>query len=360
MYYLDWIRVFIVLILIPFHCSVSFSHIGKAYVYTNEPVNSFLYILISDFFNLWFMRTLFFISGIAAYLSLKSKRRFLMSKIKRLFIPVMFTLLVIGPLSGYFIHLKEGTNTVSFLKYYPSFFTEPTKYLFWGHMWYCVYLFAFSLILLPVLSLLKKQAKVINYVNKKLSRGGFIFLPSIIIILSEFLLRPHFPGYQKLIGDWANVCVYTSFFILGFIIGDNKSVYKNITGKYIIFLAIALISTTLFIYIKRGESLSEYKNFINIIWGLSAYSWTMAVIGIGQKFLNFKSQLLEYLSKTSFSFYLFHYLIVTVFNWIFLKINMHHIFKWISSIVLSFITLLLLYEILIKNIKLLRFICGLR
>ena len=51
-YYLDWIRVSIVLILIPFHAAVTFSHIGNGYVYTSEPINSWLYIFISDYFNL--------------------------------------------------------------------------------------------------------------------------------------------------------------------------------------------------------------------------------------------------------------------------------------------------------------------
>ena len=68
-YYLDWLRNSIVIILIPFHTAVSFSHIGKGYIYTATPDNSYLYIFISDFFNLWIMRLLFFISGFTAFLS---------------------------------------------------------------------------------------------------------------------------------------------------------------------------------------------------------------------------------------------------------------------------------------------------
>lgn len=359
-YYLDWIRVTVVLLLIPFHSALSFSHIGKGYVYSNEPVNSFLYIFISDYFNLWFMRMLFFVSGIAAYYSFKSKKQFLFSKIKRLVFPVLFVLLTIGPISGYILAISKYSFSKSFFTFYPLFFIDVKKYLFWGHMWFCVYLFTYSILLLPIFSCLKKRFHIIDKIIIFLKKGNNILFPMIIIILLEVLFRPHYPGMQKLIGDWANFFVYLSFFVLGFIIGNNKEIIEKIVTKNKLFLLLSLLSTILYIGTKRFFFQFSNIHFLSFLWGIAAYSWVMFYIGFFKNNLNKKSVLLTYLSKTSFALYIFHYLIVSFFNLILLKHNINHYYIWILCIILSFCCFFIIFELVIKKIKFLKFICGIK
>jgi glucan biosynthesis protein C len=98
------------MLLIPHHTAVSFSHIGNGYIYTDEVVDSLYYIIQSDFLNLWFMRLLFFISGISTFMALKKRSaiEYLKERFSKLFIPAAFVTLCLGPLTAYIVTYSEG------------------------------------------------------------------------------------------------------------------------------------------------------------------------------------------------------------------------------------------------------------
>ncbi len=362
-FYLDWIRNGVVLILIPFHTAVSFSHIGKGYVYTPRPADSWFYIFISDFFNLWIMRLLFFVSGISASFSLKKRtnRDFILDRFKRLILPVLFLIFTLGPVSGYILAVSRDAFSRSFLSFYPLFFTQPKKYLFWGHMWYCVYLFIFSLIYLPLLSFLKKRPAVTDGIGRFLTKGNRIFLPMAIIILLEVILRPFYPGYQSFAGDWANVAVYSAFFLLGFIMALNPGVLERIPDKRVPFLTAAVSASLLYLYCKRFLFTDEsygHLAVLSALWGTAAYGWVFSLAGILKERANRNSVLLAYLSKTSFSLYLFHYLILSLLNYFLLKTFLPYFAVWFLTTVGTYLIFAILFEFLLKKSRIIAYICG--
>lgn len=364
LYYLDWIRVIVVLLIIPFHSAVSFSHIGKAYIYTPYAIESPLYIFISDFLNLWFMRMLFFISGISTYISFKRRnsREYIKERFRRLLLPVLFMLLTVGPLSGYILAMNHFNFTGSFLSFYPYFFINYKKYLFWGHMWFCVYLFTFSLIAAPFFNRLIKSRKVLERFNTILSKGNNVFLPMLLIIAFEMIFRPFYPGYQSLIGDWANFTVHLSFFILGFLIGDNLLTHRVIEKKIYYFLTGAIVSALVYIIVKRVLSYSSYKVqlILSMLWAIAAYTWVMFFIALSKKILSYKNRLLHYLSNSSFSLYMFHYYIITLLNLYLFRTGINHYLNWFLTSVVTYLLFLLLFEMVLKRVKPLRYICGIR
>lgn len=359
-YYLDWIKVCVVLILVPFHTAVSFSHIGHAYVYSEDVIDSFLYILISDYFNLWFMRMLFFISGVSVFMALKKRdnKRFIKNRFKRLMIPVLFVIFTIGPLSGYILAIQHYGFEGSFISFYPQFFINVKQYLFWGHMWYCVYLFAFSIIALPLFSFLKKNPKIVNKINSFLIKKNNILFPMLIIAFLEMAFRPFYPGLQTLIGDWANFFVYLSFFIFGFIMGQSKELFQIIEKKKMLFFLFSIISTVLFFYIKRFSNLSleSYKvqAILSFFWGIAAYSWVLFYLGFFKKYINKPSKLLKYLSKTSFHLYVFHYFIISVILYFLIKSKMSHYLIWILTTILTYAVFVIMYELISRIDKIIK------
>ena len=362
-YYLDWIRNGVVLILIPFHAAVTFSHIGKGYVYTPRPADSWFYIFLSDFFNLWIMRLLFFVSGISASFSLKKRtnRDFVLYRFKRLILPVLFLIFTLGPLSGYILAVGRDAFSRSFLNFYPLFFSQPKKYLFWGHMWYCVYLFIFSLVYLPLLSYLKKRPAVTDGIGRFLTKGNRIFLPMLIVIFFEVILRPFYPGYQSFAGDWANVAVYSVFFLLGFIMARNPEVFDRIVKNRGVFLVAAVISTLLYLYCKRFLFADEsygHLAVLSALWGTAAYTWVFSLTGILKKRANRSSAPLAYLSRTSFSLYLFHYLILSLLNYIFLKTSLPYFAVWLITTLGTYLIFAFLFEFLLKKTRFIAYICG--
>ena len=102
------------------------------------------------------------------------------------------------------------------------------------------------------------------------------------------------------------------------------------------------------------------KVLLSLLWGISAFNWVLFLNYLFKKIFNTSNSLLKYLSKSSFSFYIFHYLIITILNYLLLKTRLNHISIWMITTVGTYIILVMVFEVLIKRVKFLRFICGLK
>ncbi len=361
-YYLDWLRVIVVILIIPHHVALTYSHIGKGYVYTKEPINSLYYFIQSDFLNLWFMIILFFISGVSAYFSISKRdsKGFITERVQKLLIPVIFYTFVLGPISAFYAQVKVYNVDRTFIEFYLVYLNNIQDYLGWAQMWYCVYLFTFSIMTVPLLRYLLNRRKFIDKFNDFLMNKYNLFIPMLFIIFVEVLLRPYYPGYQNLINDWANFIVYLTFFILGFIIGQRINIFNKIRYLFRQFLVLGLLSTILYITIHFYDlDLSGFKKYLlPMLKGIAEYSWVMVLITVSKRFLNFNNKWLKGLSKASFGLYLFHYSFLTIFNIYLLPLNINHYYKFLISIILTYCTYFIFYKIFILKIKPLRLLCG--
>lgn len=374
MYFLDWLRVIVVLLIIPHHVALTFSHIGKGYIYTKEPVESLYYFIQSDFLNLWFMKLLFFISGVSAYMALKrrSNVEYILERVKKLVIPALFVTLILGPLTAFFVAKNNNNFLGSIILFYPEFIFNIDKYLGWAHMWYCVYLFTFSLLTIYLFSYLKTNTFIVEKINNSLVRNNNLLIPMVLIVLIEVLLRPFYPGFQNLINDWANFALYITLFILGYIMGQSEAVILRIVQKIKLFAVLAFLSSVMYMYLNYSKyyfsefiTFFEYNRYLytvvlSALRGFAAYTWIMFFIGIGKKYINRNNIYLKKLSKTSFALYIFHYFILTVLNSFFVKTEIHHYIIFICSIILTYMIFFIMYKTLLKRIAFLRFICGLK
>lgn len=361
-YYFDWLRVLVVLLIIPHHVALTYSHIGKGYVYTEEPVNSLYYFIQSDFLNLWFMMLLFFISGVSAFYSLSKRdsKGFVIERFKKLLIPVFFYVLILGPLTAYFSQMKIYHWEKSFVEFYIVYLNNIQDYLGWAQMWYCAYLFTFSIIALPLLKYFIKRKELVDNINNFLMKKYNLFIPMYFLIIVEVLLRPVYPGYQNLISDWANFIVYLTFFVVGFLLGQSINIFNKIRYLFKFFIILSIVSTILYITIDYfGFGIyGLHKYFLALLKGVAEYSWVMVLITISKRFLNFNNKLLSKLSKSSFGLYIFHYTILTISNIYLLPLNMNHYFKFLISIIVTYLVYYILYKFLIIKIKPLRLLCG--
>ncbi|WP_020613534.1 acyltransferase family protein [Sediminispirochaeta bajacaliforniensis] len=365
-YFLDWIKVSVVLLLVPYHTAVSFSHIGHAYIYIEPKIDSWFYILMSDFLNLWFMRILFFISGISVYLGLRKRtpKEFIVERFKRLILPIVFLVLTIGPLSGYVLATTRYGFTGSFFAFYPQFFLKLHQYLFWAQLWYCGYLFVFSLIGLPICVFLKERLGIVAKINGFLAGKYSILLPGVVIVIFEMSLRPFFPGYQSLIGDWANEAVYFSLFIFGYIMGQSKDIFRVMARHSKLYGTIGAISSLVYLYVKRFCSFIPEgygkEVLVAMLWGIAAYALILFILGFAKTHFYKNSPLLAYLSKSSFALYVFHYAIITFINFFLLKSNMNHYLVWGLSTISTYLVFTLLFECVLKRNSFFCYICSIR
>ena len=97
-YYIDWLRIVVVALLVPHHIAITFSHIGDAYVLLPVKDNRIYFFIQSTFLNLWFMRALFFVSGISTYYALQKRTayQYFIERCKKLLLPTIFAILFIA------------------------------------------------------------------------------------------------------------------------------------------------------------------------------------------------------------------------------------------------------------------------
>ena len=374
LYYIDWLRIIIVALLIPHHTAITFSHLGDAYVYLPIKDNSLYFFIQSTFLNLWFMRMLFFISGISTFYALRKRtnKEYFIERCKKLLLPFAFAIALVCPAMGYFKAITLHDFHGSLIEFYPNFFKYIVTYLGWAHFWFLVYLFVFSIIFLTIRISLKNMDALSEKIGGFLSSGNKIIIPMFLFVLLEMLFRPFYPGFQTLVNDWANFTVYLSFFLLGYIIASNTNCINAIVNNLRLLIIVGGSATGLFIFLKYAQNnidsfISYYNDMtytyqlcLSFIQGIAEYSLVFMFFGFSKLYLNRENKIYRYFSKTSFSLFVFHFLLLNVTMYYMIKLSYNHFAMYILSIVIVFGLFFILYEIFIKRIPLLRYILGIK
>jgi hypothetical protein len=358
-YYIDWLRIIVVALLVPHHIAITFSHIGDAYVYLPIKDNSVYFFIQSTFLNLWFMRLLFFVSGISTFYALQKRtnRQYLIERCKRLLLPTVFAIIFICPIMAYFRALNLNGFHGSLIQFFPIFFTKFETYLGWAHFWFLIYLFVYSMIFLLLRLISKNNNTITKKIGAILSKGKNIILPICIIIFFEMVFRPNYPGRQTLINDWANFTVYLTFFILGYLMAGNSDCIEKIVSNIYFFAIAGFIATVSFICLKYAiENIEQfgsykYKLIMAFFQGIAEYSLVMFIIGLSKKHININNKLYRYLSKTSFALYMFHYLIVNITMYFIINLELNHYLIYFVAIIIVYILFIIVFELIIKRIN---------
>ncbi|MBN1572165.1 MAG: acyltransferase [Deltaproteobacteria bacterium] len=368
-YDIDWIRVLAVYLLIPFHTAVAFSHHGISYI-KNDQTALFLSTFVG-FVHQWHMPLLFLVSGAASWYSLKSRGggRYLVDRVKRLLVPLVFGTLVIVPPMIYFQRLQEGRFSGSLLGFYPTFFNGvyPEGNFSWGHLWFLAYLFTFSLIALSLFLYLRGDRGK-NYLDRVAGfceRRWGIFIFAVPFILVEVFLRAWWPGFQNLVNDWANFMLYITAFIYGYILASDERFAKSIDRYKVaaLFMGVVTQIIVLTIYSMNIPWTMDDAGlwvFFMAVKGLNCWLWLMAILGLGHRFLSFTNKYLSYFNESALPVYIIHMLVVVAFGYFVVKTGLGVTTKYLIITGVSLILTTLLYDICVKRTRMTRFLFGMR
>lgn len=314
---MDWLRVLVILSLIPFHAALTYINYGAVYIkspVTGTAAIPFMIIptLLSDFF----MTLLFFLSGIASYYSFQSRQasQYVKERNKKLLLPFILGTLFICPFQAYMKGIYEGFHG-SFIEFIPQFFSNKiVYYLGYAHLWFLLYLFVFSLICVPLFKKWQNNNRI-QKIGAFIIKGNHMLIPIIFIILLEFFLRPFFHA-QTLIMDWANDFVYLAMLIFGYLYAADNRIQNKIKEYFNLSKVFGILSLALLFFINY-QWVVENSNavYLKVLWGFAKSFYECSAIifllCIGRKHLNKGNRQIKYLSKASFSIYLFHFLPVT-------------------------------------------------
>ena len=347
--YIDNLRFILVFLIVIYHIAMAFNTWCEAnYIFIEEskPLSS-----IIVFLSPYYMPILFLLAGISSYYSLKKRgyKTFIKERLLRLGIPLIFSILVIVPILSYIADIFHNSYNDNFFMHYSIFFTKYTDFtgydggFSFGHLWFILVLLLISIItLIPIrITELIKNQKI-----RKISLIIFSILSIIIMILTFDV---------KLLGK--PLIVYLFIYLLGYFVFSKEEIINKISKFWFIYLPIFLISAitnvVLFIWVKDYEILNNISNYFAFIFGV------ISLISIFYRFINKTNVFLKESYKISYVFYIIHFPIVVLLQYMFYKAGLNVGINVLLSIILSYI---LTYGLsfLISKIKYIRVLFGLK
>ncbi|WP_417316834.1 acyltransferase family protein [Emcibacter sp.] len=368
-YDLDWIRVIAFGLLIFYHIGMFFNsegwHVKSAHM--NETVDHIMWL--SSPFRL---SLLFLISGVALRYAVDkatSVPRFAGRRFGRLFLPILFGMLVIVTPQAYFQLLATGEITPGYLDFYGRYLageesfsiTVPT----WNHLWYVVYLLVYTMLLLPLLPVVRRLADQLDrpWFGRLMSGGRLFLLPAVIFIIYRFTTDINFPENHALWGDWGAHARYGSYFLIGFLLAKNATFWTLLDRSWrgAVMGALILAVGLSFLW-ANWESwfggITWIENIVRALRPLYAWMIIMAILGAGQAYLNRPGKWLSYCSEGIFPWYILHQSLIVISGALLGHMGLDVWSEFFLVLAVTAGGCLLIHEVLIRRIAFLRPLFG--
>lgn len=299
-HYIDNLRWFCILLLIPFHASMAWNTWGEGnYIWFNENrlMSTFL-VFISP----WYMPLLFVIAGMSTKYALQKRSvgEFVKNRAQKLFIPMLAGIVTIVAAMAYYADRFNCGYSGGFISHYKVFFTRLTDLTGYdggfspGHLWFLLYLFVISMIAVGIIVLQKKLMSRLSF--KNINIIAVMALGIIPVITSDIL---SFGG--KSLGS------YMFLYLSGYYVFAEDTVQEKITAHRYFCAAVAtiaaIVNVVLFIWTDNSnEIINSAAMYIASWFGI------LIALGFGRIYFNQSNKVTKYLASRSFLFYIFHFL----------------------------------------------------
>lgn len=371
-YDIDWLRVIAFYILIFYHTGMIF--VPWEFHIKNNPTAEWFETWMA-FLSQWRLPLLFLISGVGVCYALgkRSAGQFMGERTRRLFIPIVLGLLVIVPPQIYVERISHGVQYASYFDFWKTVFNfipYPEGNTSWHHLWFVVYIFFFSFLMLPLFLYLRSvkaailRERISRYIKRRPNSIYLFMLPLIIIY---YTMSPLFPTTHKLIGDWYNLSFSLVFFVFGFLISVVDGFWDIIAAKRkqsLIISAIPISFLILFVWGPTFEIMSEDTVFFFILYGflktLLISTFILGVLGYGRVLLNKPGKFLNWANESVYPLYILHQTVELIIGYFIIKLNWPVMPKFFLVVAGTFGISILLYEIFIRRFNFMRFFFGMK
>ncbi len=351
-YGIDWLRIFIVFLLFPFHTARVFDFWEPNYI--KDVPNAFSSWLIVAI-GFWFMALLFVIAGYSTFHALQKRTagEYAKERVLRLFVPFLFGLVLIVPVQGYVASLQHEGFTGSYLQFLGGYFTDfrdisgYTGSFTPAHLWFILFLFVISLCLLPLLIRLRAPK------TERTMRPWLLVLAFLPMTVAEAL--PDIGG--------KNPFFFALLFLFGFLIARADCIMESIRRMRFVTLTAALILTPGYLMLVNALGWPDGINLISgavaLLRNLCVWLIILALMGLADTYLNKPAPALNYLNRASFPVYVLHQSVMMVVAYFVVATGFSPAVKFLAIMIGTLALSLLFYE-LFRHIAPMRFILGIK
>ncbi|GGY77017.1 membrane protein [Cellvibrio zantedeschiae] len=320
---LDWLRVMVFGLLIFYHVGMLYVE-GWGWHYKSTYTSKFL-TNIMLWSNQWRMSLLFMISGAAVSFLLASQSwwQFIVKRVPILLLPLLFGMLVVVVPQVYVEANSKGIiNCPNYWHFWyayldqnsPEFADHKTlgsMHLTWNHLWFLLYLLAYSLIVWAAYPLLmsSRLMPLRNAFAKQTPMSVVIVLPIMISYFLGLWLDEKNPVTHNFVQDWFNHARSLLVFLIGFVLVRMPLVWNRFAGLRWHFLVTAAITFSYILFSFNGGSLGDggiAKSINRLFWTANGWFWMLTLIAWAQHCFHNSNPILRYLNRGVYCFYIVH------------------------------------------------------
>lgn len=370
-YFLDWVRILAFAFLIFYHTGMMFVSWG---FHIESGHNSVFLKSIMLLTSNWRLDILFIVSGVAIsfMITKMSLKSFTWQRVIKLYFPLLFAVVIVVAPQSYYEAIQKEVFEGNFWQFWTTqYFTFTwdermnAPFPTFNHMWYVLYLFHYTILLLPLFALInsEKGKKLLSKIENWLSRGTRIVWLPLMLYMFNLLAFDDDKITHAFYNDWYGHSIFLFAMIMGLLFVRMPLVWQAFENNRYISLALGLISygALLIIFLLPNESLPFDPDEI---WGLIAlvvkWSWMALVLGFARKNLNFTNRTLKYCNELVYPFFILHQTVIIVFGYYVIEWGLSGSVEFFTIAIGTFIICGLLYKCLIKRIGILRFLFGMK
>jgi hypothetical protein len=229
------------------------------------------------------------------------------------------------------------------------------------HLWFLAYLLIFSACSLPLFRPGARPAWFAALAGKWWGPAALV-MPLAAI---KVALGPAFAAYS----DWSDTLVWFVAFVYGWLFMTAPRVFAAIERQALKWLAVGCVSFAVILgtfakgYLLEWMAHPAYSPdylIYQLLVAVNAWAWVLAVIGCGVRWLDFENRALRYASEATLPFYILHQVAVFTFATIVVEWRAGVIVKALVISTLAFAATMLAYQYLVRPIRLMRVLFGLR
>jgi peptidoglycan/LPS O-acetylase OafA/YrhL len=379
LYYLDWLRVILILGVFVFHVVHPFDTLLDWHIKNEErssAVTAFLLLV-----NPWGMPLFYFVAGAASKFALRrrSNRQYIKERVLRLLIPFIVGSILMSPIQAYFEALHKGWYQGSFLNHIPEWFTRtagrsrfsPELFGEWGfHLWFLAFLFAFSLLALPIFRWFQRGVgqSFVAWLGRLTEqfRGGTLLL-IIPLALSRILVQPFSPPE---VHGWLDFVYFFLFFVLGYVFYSDPRLLSSVGRDRWLLLSCGILALVAWggLSVAFGDQAFEWALAFVVPWSIiviflftmMSWGWALFALSLAMRHLNFTNKWLEYGNETIMPFYLLHQPVIIVIAYFVVQWDVGVTLKLLAITTSALAITFGLIELLIKPFRAMRMLFGMK
>jgi glucans biosynthesis protein C len=367
--FIDNIRWVMIMLVLSMHAAVTYSGHGSWYV--KEPANlgvlqDLTFLTYQEMLQSFFMGFLFFIAGyfVPGAYDKKGGARFLRDRAYRLGLPSVFFMLVIQPLTCYYIAGVWDTSA--------GFFAEYRRYILHGRflsgsgpLWFCVALLFFSIVYTGWRSLFPPVTRLAR--SSAFPRTVVLFTLIGLTAIATFLVRVAWPmGTSFYNMQFCYFAEYIVFFVAGILAFRNGwlSALPAITSRRWGFaglfggLTVWLLDIVLGGGVRNGAYYDGGWHWqslgMSLLDALAGIGISLGLLGLFRTHFNRQGRWARFFSDNAFAVYVFHTPILIAITLGMTGLHWLPLLKFVGSTVLCIIASFALCSAVFRRTPLLK------